>query len=217
MAPAVLVVEGVPERIERSPPAGRGDVEAPPGLKVASSVGSSSGAHAITPEVYLCSNPRVSAADATRCGSPRSTSTPLRGSPVESRSPRRYLAAARAEPVPRARNLMCIRVRALGGIQGAEHPVDGDQVGDHFDGLDGLLVCIRPPSDLVEVVADARHLLGALALYLGVRHWSRCAPGQPTGAPDSPASSLRSAPWRATRHAPPRWREPSPERRVHRP
>ena len=35
-APAVLVVEGVPERIERAAPARRGNVEAPPGLKVAS-------------------------------------------------------------------------------------------------------------------------------------------------------------------------------------
>ena len=65
---------------------------------------------------------------------------------------------------------MCIRVRALGGVQGAERPVDGDQVGDHLDGLDGLLVCIRPASDLVEVVAEARQFAGALALYLGVRH-----------------------------------------------
>ena len=35
-APAVLVVEGVAERVERSPPARRGNVEASPGLKVAS-------------------------------------------------------------------------------------------------------------------------------------------------------------------------------------
>ncbi len=35
-APAVFVVEGVPERIERPAPARRGNVEAPPGLKVAS-------------------------------------------------------------------------------------------------------------------------------------------------------------------------------------
>ncbi|MCZ0936609.1 MAG: hypothetical protein OXJ54_15730, partial [Gemmatimonadetes bacterium] len=35
-APAVLVVEGVPERIEGLPPARRGNVEAAPGLKVAS-------------------------------------------------------------------------------------------------------------------------------------------------------------------------------------
>ena len=35
-APAVLVVEGVAERIERLPPSWRGDVEAPPGLQVAS-------------------------------------------------------------------------------------------------------------------------------------------------------------------------------------
>ena len=33
-APAVFVVEGVPERIERPPPAGRGNVEAPPALKL---------------------------------------------------------------------------------------------------------------------------------------------------------------------------------------
>jgi len=35
-APAVLVVEGVPERIERLPPSRRGNVEAPSGLQVAS-------------------------------------------------------------------------------------------------------------------------------------------------------------------------------------
>ena len=35
-SPAVLVVEGVAERAERLLPAGRGDVEAPPGLQVAS-------------------------------------------------------------------------------------------------------------------------------------------------------------------------------------
>ena len=46
---------------------------------------------------------------------------------------------------------MCIRVRALGGVQGAERPVDGDQMGDHLDGLDGLLVCIGPPSGSPEV------------------------------------------------------------------
>ena len=35
-SPAMLVVEGVPERIERLPPSRRGDVEAPPGLQIAS-------------------------------------------------------------------------------------------------------------------------------------------------------------------------------------
>ena len=34
-APAVLVVEGVAERVKRLPPSRRGDVEAPPGLQVA--------------------------------------------------------------------------------------------------------------------------------------------------------------------------------------
>ena len=45
---------------------------------------------------------------------------------------------------------------------------------------------------------------------------SKCAPGQPTGARDPTASSPRSAPWRATRHAPPRWRGSSLGRRVQR-
>ena len=46
---------------------------------------------------------------------------------------------------------------------------------------------------------------------------SRGAPGPPTGAPDPTASALRSAPSRATRHAPPRGRGSSPTRRVQRP
>ncbi len=54
-----------------------------------SSVGRSSGAQAITPEVYLCSKSSESATAATMSGFPRSTSTPSRGFPVASRSPRR--------------------------------------------------------------------------------------------------------------------------------
>ncbi len=50
--------------------------------------------------------------------------------------------------------------------------------GRRFDGLGHPLVGIRPPGDLVEVVADTRQLAGALALDLGVRHGSRCAPGE---------------------------------------
>ena len=71
-------------------------------------VGRSSGAHAITPAVYLCLNSSPSATAATRNGSPRSTSTPSRGRLAESRSPSRYSAATFADPVPRARNLTCI-------------------------------------------------------------------------------------------------------------
>ena len=80
------------------------------------------------------------------------------------------MAAARADPVPRARNLMCIRIRALGGVQRPKPPVDDDEVADHLDGLDGLLVCIGPPRDLVEVVPEPRQFAGAPALDLGVRH-----------------------------------------------
>ncbi len=162
-------------------------------LPICSSVGSSSSAHAITPEVYLCSNPRASATDATRWGSPRRTSTPSRGCPAASRSPRRYAAAARADPVPRARNLMCIRVRALGGVQRPERPVDGDQVADHLDGLDGLLVGIGPASDLVEVVAKARQFAGTLALDLGVCHGPRPHPA------DRPAHQIRQRQARGAR------------------
>ena len=75
---------------------------------ICSSVGASSGAHAITPAVYLCLNSSPSATAAAKNGSPRSTSTPSRGRPAESRSPTRYSAAPPAEPVPRARNLTCI-------------------------------------------------------------------------------------------------------------
>ena len=81
---------------------------------------------------------------------------------------------------------------------------------------DRPLVGICPPGDLVEVVADARQLPRALALHSRRAARSMCAPGRATGAPDPTASSLRSAPWRATRHAPRRWRGPSPKRRVRR-
>ena len=118
---------------------------------ICSSVGSSSGAHAITPEVYLCSKSSESATAATMSGLPRSTSTPSRGLPVASRSPRRYFAAARAEPVPCARNLRCIAVRDLEASQRGERPLDGDQVADHLDGLNRLLVGICPPSGSPEV------------------------------------------------------------------
>ena len=73
-----------------------------------------------------------------------------------------------------------------------------------------------PTGDLVEVVADARQLPRALALHVGVRHGPGVHSARATGAPDPTASSLRSAPWRATRHAPRRWRGPSPKRRVRR-
>ncbi len=56
---------------------------------ICSSVGWSSGAQAITPEVYLCSKSSESATAATMSGFPRSTSTPSRGFPAASRSPKR--------------------------------------------------------------------------------------------------------------------------------
>ena len=77
------------------------------------------------------------------------------------------MAAPRADPVPWARNLTSIRVRALRESQRRDLPLDGDEVADHFNGLDRPLVGVRPPCDLVEVVPDPRHLPRALALDLG--------------------------------------------------
>lgn len=48
---------------------------------ICSRLGSSSGAHAITPDLYLCSNSSVSATAATSRGSPRRTSISSRGVP----------------------------------------------------------------------------------------------------------------------------------------
>ena len=50
-------------------------------------VGWSSGAQAITPEVYVWANSSPSATAATSSGSPRSTMTASRSSPWESSSP----------------------------------------------------------------------------------------------------------------------------------
>ena len=119
-------------------------------------------------------------------------------------------------PVPRARNLMCIGVGASDGGQRRERPLDGDQVGDDLQCLGVRFEGIGPAGDLVQVRPDPRQLAGALSLQPQCAPRSRCAPGPPTGAPDPTASTLRSGPWRATRHAPPRWRGSSPTRRVQR-
>ena len=219
-APAVLVVEGVAERIERLPPTRRRDVEAPPGIEVAPSGQhmhvSASAAFAVQhggPGVavglqsspgrllegvqdrldlsvgrFVLRRPRdhaggVLVLEVERVGH--------RGHHV--RVPPQHLdALARlpgrvplAEPVPRARNLMCIVVRALEASQRRERPFDGDQVADHLDGLDRPRVGISPPGDLVEVVPDARDLPRALALDLGVRHGPGARPA------DRPAHQIR--------------------------
>ena len=55
--------------------------------------------------------------------------------PAASRSPTRFSAAARAEPLPRARNLTCIASLSAGPGNREQRPLDGDQMGDHHDGL----------------------------------------------------------------------------------
>ena len=64
---------------------------------------------------------------------------------------------------------MSIGVRVANRLQRREHPFDGDQVGDHLDRLGSRLVGVGPASDLIEIVADARDLAGALTLYFGRR------------------------------------------------
>jgi len=58
------------------------------------------------------------------------------------------LAAARADPVPCARNLMCIVVRALEAGQRRKRPPDGDEAGEDLDSLGRPLVGICPADRL---------------------------------------------------------------------
>ena len=104
-----------------------------------------------------------------------------------------------------ARNLMMHR-RSLAleaRASATERPLDGDQVGDHLDGLDGRLVGVRPPSDLVEVVPDARRLpwcARARPRPPG-RSMSACGPWPRGSAPT--AGRLRLRPWPASRRVRP--------------
>ena len=86
---------------------------------------------------------------------------------------------------------MCIGVGEPDGGQRRERPLDGDQVGDDLDGLG-----FRGPSGRIWLRLDPRQLAGC-ARALGRRGGPVAAPGQPTGAPDPTASTLRSAPSRA--------------------
>ena len=74
----------------------------------------------------------------------------------------------------------------------------------------------RPPRELVQVCCRRAPAPACACAPPRRAARSRCAPGRATGAPDPTASSPQSAPWRATRHAPRRWRGPSPKRRVRR-
>ena len=71
---------------------------------------------------------------------------------------------ARAEPVPRPMNLTCTGVPASEAGELRDRLLDGDQVGDDVDCLGPLGVGVRPARELLQVVADARYLYGALTL-----------------------------------------------------
>ena len=86
---------------------------------------------------------------------------------------------------------MCIGVGVPDGGQRRERTLDGHQVGDDLDGLGFRGKGLGPAGDLVEVVADARDLTGALALHRGRRGGDqpsgRAATGE--GARALPANS----------------------------
>ena len=83
---------------------------------------------------------------------------------------------------------MCIGIRASGGVQRPERPLDGDQVADHLDGLDGRLVGIGPASDLVEVVAETRQRANS---RVRSRSTSACATVQGRARPNRPPHEIR--------------------------
>ena len=88
-------------------------------------------------------------------------------------------------------NLTCIRLPVSEAGQPSDRPFDGDQVGDDLDGLGRFGVRVRPPRDLVQVVADAGDLHGALP-----RDGDR--PRGPRGSAPSSAAAGRTATRRAT-------------------
>ena len=97
-------------------------------------------------------------------------------------------------------NLTCTGVPASEAGELRDRLLDGDQVGDDVDRLGPLGVGVRPARELVQVVADAHYLYGALTLdgdrrrgprpraghglsqQVGKRHAGRLGLGQPVGA-----------------------------------
>ena len=210
-APAVLVVEGVAQRIERLTPARRGDVEAPAGLQIASR---GQDMHVRAAVLLPVEHRRPCVAVTLQPGPSRllegvkdrfdllvgglvvggpgdhAGGVPVlevervgdRGDHV--RVPPQHLDALARIPGgvplseevvgrgprrarPAGQELNVHRVRALEASQRGKRPLDGDKAGRDLDGLGRLLVRIGPAGDLVEVVPDARDLLGALALDRG--------------------------------------------------
>ncbi len=65
---------------------------------------------------------------------------------------------------------MCIAAISVEAGHGSEQrTLERHEVSDHRDGLDRRGVRVRPARELVQVVADARDLPGALVLDLGCR------------------------------------------------
>ena len=70
---------------------------------------------------------------------------------------------------------MCIAAAADAG-ELVQLALERHEVGDHFDGLERRRAAVDPAGELVQVVADARDLAGALALGVGRRRGSGAGP-----------------------------------------
>ena len=73
-------------------------------------------------------------------------------------------------------NLTCIGTLVSDAGQPRDLPFDGDEVGDDLEGVGLVGVGVRPAGDLVQVVADAGDLPGALPLDLGRRRGPGAGP-----------------------------------------
>ena len=71
---------------------------------------------------------------------------------------------------------MCIAAASADAGELAQLALERHEVGDHLDGLDRRGVAVGPAGELVQVVADAGDLPGALALGVGRRGGPRPRP-----------------------------------------
>ena len=71
---------------------------------------------------------------------------------------------------------MCIAAGSVDAGELAQLALERHEVGDHLDGLDRRGVGVGPAGELVQVVADAGDLPGALALDLGRRRGPGAGP-----------------------------------------
>ena len=133
------------------------------------SVGWSSGAHAITPDVYLCSNSSESATAATISGLPSQHLDALARLPGRVLLPEEVFGRSPRRPGPVREKLNVHRCPS--GLSKRASAVSARSMETRrartSTASAAPLWRIGPPRDLVQVVPDPRDLPGALALDLG--------------------------------------------------